>query len=126
MAKRMILMLVVMVAIIAGLGVVKVKQIQTAMAQGAAFQMPPEAVTTIVASGSPRRRSAIAGRAMTASPSQLGATMMRRFTVVLARPRWGDRVCASRCARVFAGDASLLIVSEFAVSRPLWYVGVTS
>ena len=49
MAKRMILMLVVMVAIIGGLGVIKVKQIQTAMAEGAAFQMPPEAVTTIVA-----------------------------------------------------------------------------
>ena len=49
MLKRMILMLAVMVAIIAGLGVVKVKQIQTAMAEGAAFQMPPEAVTTIVA-----------------------------------------------------------------------------
>src|SRR6476646_30705 len=49
MAKRMILMLVVMVAIISGLGVVKFKQIQTAIAQGAAFQPPPEAVTTIVA-----------------------------------------------------------------------------
>ncbi|HKW03047.1 MAG TPA: efflux RND transporter periplasmic adaptor subunit [Vicinamibacterales bacterium] len=49
MAKRMILMLVVMVAIISGLGVVKFKQIQTAIAQGAAFQPPPEAVTTVVA-----------------------------------------------------------------------------
>src|SRR6478735_4593645 len=49
MAKRMILMLVVMVAIISGLGFVKFKQIQTAIAQGASFQPPPEAVTTIVA-----------------------------------------------------------------------------
>ena len=49
MAKRMILMLVVMAAIISGLGVVKFKQIQTAIAQGAAFQPPPEAVTTVVA-----------------------------------------------------------------------------
>jgi membrane fusion protein (multidrug efflux system) len=45
----MILMLAAMAAILSGLGVVKFKQIQTAMAQGAAFQPPPEAVTTIVA-----------------------------------------------------------------------------
>jgi membrane fusion protein, multidrug efflux system len=39
----------VMLAIIGGLGFLKFQQIQTAIAQGAAFQMPPEAVTTIVA-----------------------------------------------------------------------------
>src|SRR5580765_6387794 len=49
MAKRMILMLAAMAAILSGLGVVKFKQIQTAIAQGAAFQPPPEAITTIVA-----------------------------------------------------------------------------
>ena len=49
MAKRMILTLLVMSLIIGGLGFVKFTQIQTAMAQGAAFQPPPEAVTTIVA-----------------------------------------------------------------------------
>jgi membrane fusion protein (multidrug efflux system) len=49
MMKRMLLMLAVMMVIIAGLGFVKFRQIQTAIAQGAAFQMPPEAVTTIVA-----------------------------------------------------------------------------
>lgn len=49
MAKRMIVMLTVTMAIVGGLGVVKFQQIQTAMAQGAAFQPPPEAVTTIVA-----------------------------------------------------------------------------
>ena len=49
MAKRMVLMLVATAAIIAGLGVVKFKQIQVAIAEGAAFQPPPEAVTTIVA-----------------------------------------------------------------------------
>ena len=49
MAKRMILMLVVMLGIIGTLGFVKFRQIQTAMAQGASFQPPPEAVTTIVA-----------------------------------------------------------------------------
>lgn len=49
MAKRMILMLTVTVALIAALGFVKFRQIQTAVAEGAAFQPPPEAVTTIAA-----------------------------------------------------------------------------
>ena len=49
MAKRMILMLVVTGAFVAALGFVKFRQIQTAIAQGASFQPPPEAVTTIVA-----------------------------------------------------------------------------
>ena len=49
MLKRMILMLLVMLAVIGALGFFKYQQIQTAMAQGAAFQPPPEAVTTIVA-----------------------------------------------------------------------------
>ncbi len=49
MLKRMIGMLVVTALFIAGLGFVKFRQIQTAIAQGAAFQPPPEAVTTIVA-----------------------------------------------------------------------------
>jgi membrane fusion protein (multidrug efflux system) len=49
MVKRMILMLAVMVVVLGALGFVKFQQIQTAMAQGAAFQPPPEAVTTIVA-----------------------------------------------------------------------------
>jgi membrane fusion protein, multidrug efflux system len=49
MLKRMIVMLTATLAIIAALGFVKFKQIQTAIAQGAAFQPPPEAVTTLVA-----------------------------------------------------------------------------
>jgi len=49
MAKRMIVMLVVTFAVIAVLGFVKFRQVQTAMAQGASFQPPPEAVTTVVA-----------------------------------------------------------------------------
>ena len=48
MAKRMIVMLSVTMVFVAGLGFVKFRQIQTAMAEGAAFQPPPEAVTTIV------------------------------------------------------------------------------
>ena len=49
MLKRMIVMLTVTLLIVAGLGFVKFQQIQTAIAQGAAFQPPPEAVTTVVA-----------------------------------------------------------------------------
>jgi membrane fusion protein, multidrug efflux system len=49
MAKRMVLMLGITVALIATLGFVKFKQIQVAVAQGAAMQPPPDAVTTIVA-----------------------------------------------------------------------------
>jgi membrane fusion protein (multidrug efflux system) len=49
MMKRMILMLAVVVVFIAALGVVKFSQIRGAMAQGASFQPPPEAVTTAVA-----------------------------------------------------------------------------
>ena len=49
MAKRMILMLAVVFGIIGGLGFLKFRQLQTAMAEGAAFKPPPEAVTTIIA-----------------------------------------------------------------------------
>jgi len=49
MVKRMFLMLAVTLMFIAVLGFVKFQQIQTAIAKGAAFQPPPAAVTTIVA-----------------------------------------------------------------------------
>src|SRR5580693_6506844 len=49
MAKRMILMLVAALAIVGGLGYIKFHQIETAIAQGANFKMPPTAVTTVVA-----------------------------------------------------------------------------
>ena len=49
MARRMIATLVVTGLVLTGLGFVKFQQIQTAIAQGAAYQPPPEAVTTIVA-----------------------------------------------------------------------------
>jgi membrane fusion protein, multidrug efflux system len=49
MAKRMILMLAVALLVIGGLGFVKYRQIQTAMAMGGSFAPPPTAVTTIVA-----------------------------------------------------------------------------
>jgi membrane fusion protein (multidrug efflux system) len=50
MLKRMIVMLTLTLLFVGGLGFVKFQQIQTAMAQSAAMQPPPEAVTTIVAS----------------------------------------------------------------------------
>lgn len=49
MLKRMLLMLAVVVALLAGLGFVKYRQIQTAIAMGSSFAPPPTAVTTIVA-----------------------------------------------------------------------------
>jgi membrane fusion protein (multidrug efflux system) len=49
MAKRMILMLVVMVALLGGLGFAKFRQVEAAIAQGTSYQPPPTAVTTVVA-----------------------------------------------------------------------------
>ncbi len=49
MKKRMILMLIVVVVFLAAIGSIKFFQIRGAMAQGASFQPPPEAVSTIVA-----------------------------------------------------------------------------
>ncbi len=49
MKKRMILTIAAMLVVIAALGLVKFFQIRTAMAQGASFQPPPEAVTTTTA-----------------------------------------------------------------------------
>jgi membrane fusion protein (multidrug efflux system) len=48
MKKRMFLVVTAMVLFIAGIGSFKFFQIKEAMAQGAAFQPPPEAVTTVV------------------------------------------------------------------------------
>ena len=49
MAKRLIVTLLAMAAILGALGFVKFKQVKVAIAQGAAFQIPPTAVTTVVA-----------------------------------------------------------------------------
>lgn len=49
MAKRMIVMLAFVAISVAGLAFAKYQQIQAAVAEGAAFQPPPEAVTTIIA-----------------------------------------------------------------------------
>ncbi|HEX6505159.1 MAG TPA: efflux RND transporter periplasmic adaptor subunit [Terriglobales bacterium] len=49
MAKRMVVMLAVVVLLIGGLGFFKYKQVETAIHASAGYQPPPEAVTTIVA-----------------------------------------------------------------------------
>ncbi len=49
MKKRMVLMLIAAGVFIAGIAAVKTRQIQAGMKAHAAFQMPPEAVTTVVA-----------------------------------------------------------------------------
>ncbi len=49
MVKRMVLMLGLLIIVVGGLGFVKYKQVKAAIAQGESFQMPPTAVTTIVA-----------------------------------------------------------------------------
>ncbi len=48
MKKRMLIMLAVMGIFIASIGTMKFLQIQAAIAQGASWQPPPEAVTTVV------------------------------------------------------------------------------
>src|ERR1700686_5067992 len=50
MKKRMFVMLAVVIAFIAVIGLVKFLQIKKAIAQGSSYQPPPEAVTTVVAS----------------------------------------------------------------------------
>jgi membrane fusion protein (multidrug efflux system) len=49
MAKRFIVVLLLMAALIGGLGFIKYRQIESAIAAGASFQMPPTSVTTVVA-----------------------------------------------------------------------------
>ncbi len=49
MAKRMVLMVVVILALLGGLGFVKFKQVEAAIEQGKNFKIPPTAVTTVVA-----------------------------------------------------------------------------
>jgi membrane fusion protein (multidrug efflux system) len=49
MAKRFILVLIIVAALLGGLGFVKYRQVETAIAMGASFAPPPTAVTTVVA-----------------------------------------------------------------------------
>lgn len=49
MLKRMLLTLLIVFAILGGLGFAKFRQVEAAIAKGASFQIPPTAVTTVVA-----------------------------------------------------------------------------
>jgi len=49
MAKRMVIMLLLMAALVGGLGFLKYRQVESAIAAGASFQIPPTAVTTVIA-----------------------------------------------------------------------------
>src|SRR4029079_15882211 len=95
MLKRMFAMLAATITIVAALGFVKFQQIQTAIAEGAAFQMPPEAVTTIVAGEQ-------------AWPSVLGAigsvAPVRGVTVSADLPGVVERIGFDSGQAVAAGD----------------------
>jgi membrane fusion protein (multidrug efflux system) len=95
MAKRMIVTLGIAMAIIATLGFVKFKQIQTAIAEGAAFQPPPEAVTTIIASEAE----------WPATLSAIGTTVaVQGVTVSADLPGTVDRILFESGQAVKAGD----------------------
>src|ERR1700691_3556692 len=49
MAKKMFIVLLLMAALVVGLGFVKYRQVEAAIAAGASFQMPPTSVTTVIA-----------------------------------------------------------------------------
>jgi membrane fusion protein (multidrug efflux system) len=49
MAKRLFIVLLLMAVLIGGLGFVKYRQVESAIAAGASFQMPPTSVTTVIA-----------------------------------------------------------------------------
>jgi membrane fusion protein, multidrug efflux system len=49
MAKRMIIVLVLLVALLGGLGFAKYRQVEAAIAGGGSFQVPPTAVSTVIA-----------------------------------------------------------------------------
>jgi membrane fusion protein (multidrug efflux system) len=49
MAKRFFIVLLLMAVVIGGLGFVKYRQVEAAIAMGASFQLPPTAVSTVIA-----------------------------------------------------------------------------
>ena len=95
MLKRMIVMVTATLTVVAGLGFVKFKQIQTAIAQGAAYVPPPEAVTTI-------------GAAEEQWPSTLTAigtiAAVRGVTVSADLPGVVDRIAFESSQGVRGGD----------------------
>jgi membrane fusion protein (multidrug efflux system) len=100
MAKRMILMLTVTALLVAALGFVKFKQIQTAIAQASAFQPPPEAVTTIVAQQEPWPNTLTAIGTLAA---------VRGVTVSADLPGTVDRIAFDSGQSVRQGDVLALL-----------------
>ena len=100
MAKRMVFTVAILVAIVAALGFVKFRQIQVAIAQGASFQPPPEAVTTIVAARDewPARWSAI---------GTIGA--VQGVTVSADLPGIVERITFESGRAVEAGDVLVVL-----------------
>ena len=103
MKKRMFLMLVAIVVFIFTIGMVKYGQIKKGMAQHAAFKMPPEAVTTVVAK--PRRLAGDAvgdrigrGRARRDRQRRPARASSRRSRSSPARPS-GRATCSSGWTR---------------------------
>jgi membrane fusion protein (multidrug efflux system) len=95
MAKRMILMLAAVSAFIAVLGFVKFQQFQAMAGQAAAFQPPPEAVTTIVAEQ----------ETWPATLSAIGTTMaVQGVTVSADLPGIVERIAFDSGRPVRAGD----------------------
>jgi len=95
MKKRMIVMLTSMAVFIAAIGGVKFLQIKSAIAAYAAFQPPPEAVTTIVAR-SERWPSTLTAIGTVAA--------VRGVTVSADLPGIVDRIAFTSGQRVAAGD----------------------
>jgi membrane fusion protein (multidrug efflux system) len=100
MLKRLLVTLGVTIAIVSALGFVKFKQIQTAIAEGAAFQPPPDAVTTIVASEA----------SWTATLSAIGtAAAVQGVTVSADLPGTVERLSFESGQFVHAGDVLALL-----------------
>jgi membrane fusion protein, multidrug efflux system len=100
MVKRLIVTLGIAVALIATLGFVKFKQIQTAIAEGAAFQPPPEAVTTIVATE----------EAWPATLNAIGTTVaVHGVTVSADLPGTVDRILFESGQSVHEGDVLAIL-----------------
>jgi membrane fusion protein (multidrug efflux system) len=100
MIKRMVLMLSVTAVVLAGLGFIKFKQVQTAIAQASSFQPPPEAVTTIVA----------AEEEWPATLTAIGTTAaVQGVTVSADLPGLVDRISFESGRSVREGDILLVL-----------------
>jgi membrane fusion protein (multidrug efflux system) len=104
--RRIILTLAAVVAFIAAIGTVKFLQVQAAIAQGASFQPPPEAVTTLVAGLHPWEESVRAIGTITA---------VQGVVVSADLPGIVERIAFSSGSQVRAGD--LLVQLDAAQER---------